>query len=231
MHKFDIKYTLDDYYEYYKHIMFRQRLVRDFLFFAIFVAVGIYWLASGQEGIWIPIFAFSMAVIVPCMTFIYIPLIKNQLKKRQDDIDRTHIVVTFNDDEVFYENQTVKPEEKKEEPKQEEKPQEVPQEKQTEEAAKEEVVEEVKEETPAEKKKEETSDEPKEIKKEDENIFRLKYENFLIVKETKNLFLFHLDRQTVIIIPKKTYLQGEDLSNFKSFVLEHVNPRRVRFTK
>ena len=214
MHKFDIKYKLEDYYEYYKFIMFRQRLIRESLFFFIFVGIGVYWLAAKQEGLFIPIFSFCMAVLVPMMTLLYVPLIKRQLSKRQDEIDRTHIVVSFDENEVVYENQTAPVEKPISEPV-------VEKEKKEEDNQSEDT-------TPVDnnKKEEQQPEQPKE-----ENIFRLKYENFLSVKETKGLLLFYLDRQTVVIIPKTTYCQGDDLSEFKMFILSHINPRRVRFKK
>ena len=83
------------------------------------------------------------------------------------------------------------------------------------------AVVEVKEEQPAEEVKSE----------EGERVFKLKYANFLQVKETEGLFLFFLDRQTVIILPKTTYVGGEDFAEFKNFILSKINPKRVKFLK
>ena len=137
-----------------------------------------------------------MGVVFPMMNFLTVPMLKKQLHSRQAEIDRTHIVVTFGEEEVVYENLTVKPEEVK---------------------PVEEVVENS-EETPVEKPAE-------------EKVFRLNYQNFLAVKETKNLFLFYLDRQTVIILPKSTYVTVGEFDEFKAFILTKVNPRRVKFVK
>ena len=212
MHNFDIKYTLDDYYEYYSFVMFKQRMIREIIFFTLFVGIGVYWLIDQSEqtqGIFLPIFSFAMAVLIPLMTLAYIPLIRGQLKKRQEEIDKTHINVTFNEDEVVYENLTINPE-KPVEPKPE-----VSQDEATE-----------VEEKPAEP--EVVEEKATEVNKE-ENIFRLKYENFMVVKETKHLFLFYLDRSTCIIIPKNKYTTMTELDSFKEFILGHINPKRVRF--
>ena len=38
------------------------------------------------------------------------------------------------------------------------------------------------------------------------SVSKLNYVNFMRVNETKGLFLFYLDRQTVIILPKETFM-------------------------
>ena len=43
--------------------------------------------------------------------------------------------------------------------------------------------------------------------------------------------MFYLDRQTVVILPKSTYVSQSDLAEFKNFILTKVNPKRVRFIK
>ena len=35
MHKFDVKYTYDNYFEYYKFVLIRQRILKDCLFFVL----------------------------------------------------------------------------------------------------------------------------------------------------------------------------------------------------
>ena len=62
-------------------------------------------------------------------------------------------------------------------------------------------------------------------------MFKLKYENFMLVKETKGLFLFYLDRNTVIIMPKTTYVGDFDVSSFKEFVRCKINNKRIKFFK
>ena len=55
--------------------------------------------------------------------------------------------------------------------------------------------------------------------------------NFLEVKETKGLFLFYLDKQTVIILPKERYQNGSDFTAFKDFISTKVNVKRIKFLK
>ena len=51
------------------------------------------------------------------------------------------------------------------------------------------------------------------------------------VKETKGLFLFFLDKQTVIILPKETYQNGSDFTSFKEFISTKINVKRIKFLK
>ena len=96
-----------------------------------------------------------------------------------------------------------------------------------EEHAAEQVNEEAKEEN-----EEKVEEEAKKVEKpSEERVFKLSYQNFLSIKETTNLFLFYLDRQTVIILPKETYTTVNELAEFKNFILTKVNPRRVKFLK
>ena len=111
MHKFDVKYTFDNYLEYYKFVLIRQRILRDFIFALFFVGIAIYWWIDKSENTannFLPIFAIVMGVLFPLMNLITLPMLKKQLHARQAEIDRTHIVVTFNEEEVIYENLTVK---------------------------------------------------------------------------------------------------------------------------
>lgn len=214
MYKFDVKYTFDNYLEYYKFVLIKQRILRDLIFALFFVGIAIYWWIDTSENTannFLPIFAIIMGIIFPMMNFITVPMLKKQLHSRQAEIDRTHIVVTFNEDEIVYENLTVKPvvEQPVDEVKEAEDTQEKPEE--TKEA-------EVIDNTPVEENKE-------------ERVFKLSYQNFLSVKETTNLFLFYLDRQTVIILPKATYVTEGELQEFKNYILTKVNPRRVKFLK
>ena len=211
MHKFDVRYSFDNYYEYYKFALIKQRILRDIIFSVLFVAIAIYWWVDGgeaTEGHLLPIFAISMGVIFPLMNLFTLPMLKKQIKSKQAEIDRTHIVVTFDEEEIIYENQSEIPSQAKAE----EKVEEVNKETTTEEVVEEKPVEEVK-------------------PQEDERVFKLKYANFMQVKETEGLFLFFLDRQTVIILPKTTYVGGEDYSEFKNFILSKINPKRVKFLK
>lgn len=206
MHKFDVKYTFDNYLEYYKFVLIKQRIFRDLLFALFFVGIAVYWWIDTSENTannFLPIFAIIMGIIFPMMNFITVPMLKKQLHARQAEIDRTHIVVTFNDEEIIYENLTVKPEPTP-------------------------VVNETNEQG------EEINNAPVEEVKEDkpeDRIFKLSYQNFLSVKETQNLFLFYLDRQTVIILPKDTYVTVGELAEFKNYILTKVAPRRVKFLK
>lgn len=217
MHKFDVKYTYDNYYEYYKFVLIKQRIIKDLIFCVLFVAVAIYWWVDKSESTdnkLLPILSLVFGIGMPMLNFVTIPMIKKQLRNRQHEIDTTHIVVTFNEEEVVYENQSEFSKENKEVVE-------------TSEPAEETVAVEntVNESTPV---VEETKAE--EVK-EDDRIFTLKYNNFLSVKESKNLFMFYLDRQTVIILPKSTYTGYNDLSEFKNFILTKINPKRVKFIK
>lgn len=209
MHKFDVKYTYDNYYEYYKFVLIKQRIVKDLIFCVLFIAVAIYWWVDTGESTAneiLPILSLVFGIGMPMLNFVTIPLIKRQIRNRQQEIDATHIVVTFDEEEVIYENQT--------ETKKEEK----------------DVVE-VKEETTNTEVSETENVEEVNTEKEDDRIFTLKYNNFLSVKESKNLFMFYLDRQTVVILPKSTYVSQSDLAEFKNFILTKVNPKRVKFIK
>ena len=217
MHKFDVRYSFDNYYEYYKFALIKQRILRDLIFSVSFFGIAIYWRVDGgeaTEGNVLPIFALVMGVVFPLMNLLTFPMLKKQIRSKQSEIDRTHIVVTFEEDEIIYENlsEPAKPVVNEE---------------------KVEVKEEVKEEQPAEEVAEVKEEQPAEEAKseEGERVFKLKYANFLQVKETEGLFLFFLDRQTVIILPKTTYVGGEDFAEFKNFILSKINPKRVKFLK
>lgn len=218
MHKFDVKYTFDNYLEYYKFVLIKQRILRDLIFALFFVGIAIYWWVDTSENTannFLPIFAIIMGVLFPLMNLITLPMLKKQLRSRQAEIDRTHIVVTFNEDEIVYENLTVKPETS------------TPVVEETAPVEEEHAAQQVNEE--AKEIAEQASVE--ETKPADERVFKLTYQNFLSVKETTNLFLFYLDRQTVIILPKETYVTVGELAEFKNFILSKVNPRRVKFLK
>lgn len=204
MYKFDVKYTLDNYFEYYKFLLIKQRILRDVIFGLVFVGVAIYFWVDKSEstsGNVIPIFSLVMGLTFPLMNYITVPMLKKQLKKREDEIYRTHLIVTFldnpsiEDDQVIYENLT-------------------------------EII-------PSAKENVEVVDENSENKeeKEPENVFKLKYLNFMAIKESKNLIMFYLDRQTVIILPKSTYVGEGTIEDFKQFIKRKVNPKRVKFLK
>ena len=50
MHKFDVKYTYDNYYEYYKFVLIKQRIVKDLIFCVLFIAVAVYWWVDTGES-------------------------------------------------------------------------------------------------------------------------------------------------------------------------------------
>ena len=217
MFKFDVKYTYDNYYEYYKFVLIRQRILKDILFFILFVGVAIYWWVGPvdqTDGDLIPILSLIFACGLPLMNFITIPMIKKQLHQRQEDIDRTHIAITFNEEDVLYENLTIDPYEgnKKAEIK--------------------ETIDENDKEDELETKDVSTGENVQQDNPvEDEKTFVLKYINFLVVRESANLFMFYLDRQTVVIIPKERFVEGGTLADFKNFILTKIDPKRVKFLK
>ena len=192
MYKFDVKYSLEDYYEYYKFLLIKQRILRDIIFGLVFVGVAIYfWIDTSEStsGNLIPIFALVMGLTFPLMNYLTIPMLKKQIKQKQEEIHKTHIVITFNDDEVIYENLTdVKP---------------------------------------VEESTESSEGEPKET----QNVFNLKYLNFMVIRESKSLFMFYLDRQTVIIIPKATITDGKTVEEFKEYISHKVSSKRIKFIK
>ena len=51
------------------------------------------------------------------------------------------------------------------------------------------------------------------------------------VNETNGLFLFYLDRQTVIILPKETYISDYSLKEFKEFILTKIDKKRIKLLK
>lgn len=218
MHKFDVRYSFDNYYEYYKFALIKQRILRDIIFSVLFVGIAVYWLVDSgpeTEGLTLPIFALVMGVVFPLMNLLTLPMLKKQIRSKQAEIDRTHIIVTFNDEEIIYDNQSEQDPNKPVQPKVEDKV-----EKQEENTEVNDANQEVKEEVKEEVKKEEI-----------ERIFTLKYANIMKASETKGLFLFYLDRQTVIIIPKETYMDGTDFAAFRKFILTRINPKRVKFLK
>ena len=193
MYKFDVKYSLEDYYEYYKFLLIKQRILRDIIFGLVFVGVAIYfWVDTSEStsGNLIPIFSLVMGLTFPLMNYLTIPMLKKQIKQKQEEIHKTHIVVTFNDDGVVYENLT--------------------------DAAK-----------PVEENNEPSEGETKET----QNVFDLKYLNFMVIRESKSLFMFYLDRQTVIIIPKATIADGKTVEEFKEYISHKVSSKRIKFMK
>ena len=202
MYKFDVKYTLENYFEYYKFLIIKQRIYRDMILSLVFFGIAIYWFVDTSDntnGILLPIFALFMGVLFPLMNFITLPMLKKQLRARQADIDNTHLTVTFNEDDVIYENLTEK------------------------------RIDEVKENTEALNKEENTENEAK--APEEERTFKLAYPNFMKVNETNGLFLFYLDRQTVIILPKETYISDYSLKEFKEFILTKIDKKRIKLLK
>lgn len=214
MYKFDVKYTFDNYLEYYKFVLIKQRIYRDLIFCILFIGIAIFWWVDGgenTEGNFLPIFALLMGVVFPLMNLLTLPMLKKQLRSKQDEIDRTHVVVSFEENEIVYENLTKKVS----------KPAPV------EEPAVEQIQE--GEEAPIDNApidvEEKNENEP------EERLFKLSYQNFMSVKETKNLFLFYLDRQTIIILPKETYISNNSLIEFKEFIKSKIHHKRIKFLK
>ncbi|MDY2888226.1 MAG: YcxB family protein [Candidatus Caccosoma sp.] len=204
MYKFDVRYNLKNYYEYYKFLIIKQRFYRDMILSLVFFGIAIYWFVDTTEntnGILLPIFAIIMGILFPLMNFITFPMIKKQLRARQKEIENTHLTVTFNDDEVVYENLTEK------------------------------LVDEIKETNEVKNEEASVENGNNSQSDEEERIFKLNYVNFMRVNETKGLFLFYLDRQTVIILPKETFIEGSSLNDFKEFILTKIDKKRVRFIK
>ena len=194
MYKFDVKYTIENYFEYYKFLLVKQRILRDVIFGLVFVGVAIYFWVDQTEatsGNIIPIFSLVMGLAFPLMNYITVPMLKKQLKRREDEINKTHLVVTFLDnqsaeeDQVIYENLTERAPE---------------------------LVENGEE-------------------KVTENVFKLKYINFMAVKETKGLIMFYLDRQTVVILPKSTFEGEGSIDDFKQFIKRKISLKRIKFLK
>ena len=181
----------------------------------------------------------SFGVILLRINFATLPILKKQLKAKQRDIDNTRIFVTFTEEEVIYQNLTVKPEDVvKVETPVEEKEAHVIDDEVVEESPVEEVVAEeaVAEESPVEEAvaKEEIVEETEEditVECDEEKTFRLDYKNFMAVRETENLILFYLDKRTVVILPKSTLLGKKSVVEFKEFVKTKINRSRIKFSK
>ena len=223
MYKFDVKYKFENYLEYYKYALIKSKMWRDILFAVMFIAIGIYWIVSKQKTTYVAYFCFAFGIIIPLWSFVSFPLIKRQLRNNLPVIERTHLIVTFNDEEIVYENLsldvgTSTPDNK-------------------EEKVKEDVVEEkVEEKLEAIDANEETSTEEKtepkeEEKTNEERVFKLKYNNFQLVREIGGLIVFYLDRQTIVILPKETLVENGNIDEFKSFILTKMPTNRVKFSK
>ena len=113
MYKFDVKYTFDNYYEYYKYTLIKSRIVKDLFFCLVFFGFAAYLFVdqSPETSDALAIFSIILGVLFPLMNFATLPILKKQLKAKQRDIDNTRIFVTFTEEEVIYQNLTVKPEE------------------------------------------------------------------------------------------------------------------------
>lgn len=233
MYKFDVKYTKDDYLEYYKYILITRKIFRNIIFTILFFAIAIYWLLDkNSEGIFIPILCFVLGLLMPLMNFILLPMMKKQLNGREKQIAAAKINVTFNDEDIIYENNSInlEPEEKntiEEKETIEEETSENKEEKSTEEQ---EAVKIVEEEDKNVVKEEDKNVNDSEITDEKERVFNLKYSNFYDVRETKNLLLFSLDYQTVILLPKRCIVEGE-IVEFKKFLTTKINLKRLHLTK
>ena len=109
MFTFDINYTNEEYMEYYKDILITRKIVRNIIFILIFVAIAVIWWVDGSKsttGNFIPIFALVAAVLLPLMNFLYIPLLKRQLRLREREVQNVHLFLTFEEDKIIYENKT-----------------------------------------------------------------------------------------------------------------------------
>ena len=234
MHKFDVKYSFDNYYEYYKFVLIRQRIVRDIVFCVLFIAVAVYWWVDTSEATnnnLLPIFSVIMGVVFPLMNVVTLPMLKKQLHSRQEEIDRTHIVVTFDEDEIIYENLTIVPVAEDVKDENNNNIDDVKEENNNVNEVKDENVNTDDGNVVNENTSDDDSSKDEEENVNNEKIFKLKYNNFLEVKETKGLFLFYLDKQTVIILPKERYQNGSDFTAFKDFISNKVNVKRIKFLK
>lgn len=224
MFTFDINYTNEEYMEYYKDILITRKIVRNIIFILIFVAIAVIWWVDGSEsttGNFIPIFALVAAVLLPLMNFLYIPLLKRQLRLREREVQNVHLFLTFEEDKIIYENKTEPLPDIVPETKENESTEEVQQEQQEE-------VETVSEESEnVETVEEEEYETEEEEKKEPQKVFTLHYNNFYEVTATKNLVMMSLDRQTVIIIPKRCIQKGT-IDAFVQFLASKIYPSRFK---
>lgn len=226
MHKFDVKYSFDNYYEYYKFTLIKQRIVKDLIFCLMFTILSIFWWVDTSEATsneLLPILSLVMGICFPLMNFITLPLLKKQLRSKQNEIDRTHIVVSFDDDEIIYENQTIIDTDNIVDENNNNNNTEIIDNNSSDNIS-----------TDDNKINDDDSDEEKvneNNNEREEKIFKLKYNNFLSVKETKNLFLFYLDKQTVIILPKERYIGNSNIEEFKNFIRSKINVKRLNFSK
>ena len=235
MYKFDVKYTFDNYLEYYKFVLIKQRIYRDLIVSFLFLFFGLFCLIDNSEstkGVVLPIICLVFAVLFPLMGLLTLPVIKKQLRSRQGDIDRTHIEITFDDEKVVYNNLTIYDENKNEEAinVNDNSNEKVEENNET-------IVDENNLETKpddnelAESKNNSTTTENKENEnniKDEDRIFEFKYDNFYNIKELNGLFLFSLDKRTVIIIPKETFVGEGTIDDFKEFIINHVpNAKKV----
>ena len=110
MYNFDVKYTFENYYEYYKYTLIKSRILKDSIFCIVFFAFAAYIFIdkSAETTDTLGILSIVLGLMFPLMNFATLPILKKQLKAKQKDIDNTRIFVTFNDEEVIYQNLTVK---------------------------------------------------------------------------------------------------------------------------
>ncbi len=230
MYKFDVKYKFENYLEYYKYALIKSKMWRDILFAVMFIAIGIYWIVSKQKTTYVAYFCFAFGIIIPLWSFVSFPLIKKQLRNNLPVIERTHLIVTFNDEEIVYENLSLDAKPTTDDNKEEVKETAVAEENIVEEKVEEKLETiDANEETSTEEKTE-----PKEETKEqtnEERVFKLKYNNFQLVREIDGLIVFYLDRQTIIILPKETLVENGNIDEFKSFILTKMPTNRVKFSK
>ncbi len=215
MYEFDVNYTNEEYMEYYVDILIKRKIVRNVVFVLLLLGIAAFWFFDKSDntgGNFVPIFSLAAAVLIPLTNFLYIPMVKKQLRMRENEVKSIAIHLTFNEDEIIYENNTVNVNEvidENPEVVEEEKPENV----ETEEV---EVVE--------EEGDYETEDE---VEQPQEKVFTLHYNNFYEVRQTKNLVLMSLDRETVIIIPKRTIQKG-NIDDFLYFLGSKIAPFRFK---
>lgn len=272
MFRFDVKYTFDNYMEFYKNVLVKKDIIRNIIFAIFFVGLGIMFLVQGSKNTTVAIIAIVMGCAFPLISLLSIPMLKKQIRAREAEFSKTHIDIAFYDDEIIYTNLTVTEEpasnvesEVKEEVTNENNEEIVPEEVVTNENNEETVTSEVKEEivtnedkatevsveneevtteepvedAPVEEVVEEKENQEPEVveeksestKENDENVIPLKYANFMLVKESRNLLMFYLDRSTTIIIPKDTLAEGGSIKDFKEFILTKVDNKFVKFNK
>ena len=226
MHKFDVRYTNEHYKEYYKYALIQRTLVKNIICCVGFLLTGLlvmFYLKNddGSTSWGLGIIIMVLALLIPLSNLMIYPIAMKKLAKQQADLARIHVEVTFDEEEIIYNNLT---EPKPTAPVSE--PIDVENEPKSDvEVVENEVTDVVEDDKPVEEK-------PSTNEETDENKFSLKYNNIMLVKELQNQYLFYLDRSTVIILPKDTYVGESNIGDFKEFILSKFqDPRRIKLLK